>query len=913
MAAATVVVRRIVSEIERRPEIGLSFGALRADRSHVSPSFTRMRALAALLVVTIGLLLPAATQAAPIAFVDSYAEGANPQYQHAVGDLMWVNPAMNGSFELRIGATDSATGIQRVDFPDLGSGWTPAGASDSTGPTPFTTTYSWTQAAAEPGTQPSVAWSNANETTTAPFQVLHDALSPTGGSLTAPDGWSNAMSIDVAFVAPSDAQSGLFSLQIQRRAAPIVANACGSFGAWSNIGAANPSSPFGDTTYSSGTCYQYRLLATDNVGNVSTISAATTVMQDRTPPFGTISSAVTGPLSGPTVIDGTADDSWAGIVDVDLTWQGPSAATGTVCLDATLDGNAWSCAWDPSALTPGVYTLVLVTTDAAANQATFTRTLQIEAASSATAALDSVTEVSGSQFQHTSGSTIWFNPAQAGSFTLAATASAQPALASVTLPALGAGWTPTTDTVDTSAPYAATYAWSAGAAAPGARAVVATSSNGATGTGAFTVAADSTPPVGPTITAQTTVTRDTSAPVAGFVGADSQSGIGTWRYQRRATTLAGDACGAWSAWVDVSGTNPAGPISDQSLPDASCLQYRFVVADNVGNTSTVTQPGELRVDRSVPTVSIDPVTAPLYGTVTLGGSALDAATHVRSVGVMVEGNYSICPSAPLVNGRWTCDWAIGIHEVGPATIAVTVTDAAGQRATITQPVTIVAPPSPLGPREEDIDRTPPVVGLARMPLISWTQRVRVKASAYDDRPGTNEIRVEQQSALVASARFTPWAPSYEESYYVPLFGRGRTYCFRGIAVDEAGNRAASDPRCTTVPLDNVDLRATGRWKRLSVRGAWRGSLHRSTTPRSSLWVKVASPRPILVVTKCRGCGVIRVMHGRRIVGTYSLNARRTLPRRLIRLPALQRPSSTPLRIITLNRRPVLIDALVVAR
>lgn len=425
---------------------------------------------------------------------------------------------------------------------------------------------------------------------------------------------------------------------------------------------------------------------------------------------------------------------------------------------------------------------------------------------------------------------------------------------------------------------------------------------------------DTSPPTGTVLNAQSTVTHDTSAPVTAQLGSDDV-GITGWQFQREVVTLAGDACAPWTgAWANLGPANVADAMySDGALADGTCIRYRIQVSDAAGNIETTTQVGELKVDRTSPAVSFDPITEPLYGTVTLGGAAFDATTHVRSVGVMVQGSYSICPSAPHASGRWSCEWVIGLFESGSMTVEVTVTDAAGKRSSVSQAVTVVEPPSPLGPREQDIDRTPPVVGLARMPRISWTGRVRVKASAYDDRPGTNEIRVEEQSARVASARFSAWGPSYEETESVMLGRRGSTTCFRGIAVDEAGNRSVSDPRCTTLPLDDVDLRATGRWSRLSVRGAWRGSLHRSTTPRSSLSVKVASARPILVVTKCRGCGVIRVMHGRRIVGTYSLNARRTLPRRLIRLPVIKRPLSAPLRIITLNRRQVLIDALVAAR
>lgn len=426
-------------------------------------------------------------------------------------------------------------------------------------------------------------------------------------------------------------------------------------------------------------------------------------------------------------------------------------------------------------------------------------------------------------------------------------------------------------------------------------------------------AADATPPSGVTLSVPTASTNDSTVAISGDPGSDPDSGIASWRIERQTATLASDTCGAGSTWTQVGATSPTGAVLD-GLADATCYRYRFVSVNGDGLATVVEQDGALKVDRSNPTVSLDPPSGPLVGTVTLTGTANDALTRLASVTVLVDGRYSICPSAQLASdGRWTCAWRIGELEAGPATLAVVATDLVGQRAQVSMPVTILKPPSPFGPRPEDVDNLPPVVGLARIPIVSWIQVATVKPSAYDDRPGIIDLAVEHQRVAAVGARFSPWQPSYEETTTVRLPRRGETNCWRGIAIDAAGNRAVSDPRCTTLPLDDIDFAATGSWTTLRARSAYRQAVRSSSRRGSALTIKVAGSRPVLVVTRCPSCGTIRVLHGRRVLGTYKLAARRTAYRQLIALPRLVRPAAAPIRVVTASDAPVQVDGLVPGR
>jgi hypothetical protein len=341
------------------------------------------------------------------------------------------------------------------------------------------------------------------------------------------------------------------------------------------------------------------------------------------------------------------------------------------------------------------------------------------------------------------------------------------------------------------------------------------------------------------------------------------------------------------------------------------VRYRFVSFNVDGARAEAEQVGELKVDRTPPVATIDTPTTPILGSVLLTGSAADATSRVSSVAVSVQDRYVICPSAPLgADGRWSCQWDINEFEVGPASLAVVARDAVGTSASASIDVTILKRPSPFGPRPEDVDVQGPVVGLARMPLVSWINVVKVKASAYDDRPGALDIAVETRRASPGTLRFTPWRPSYEESTRVVLGRRGETQCWRGIAVDVSGNRSVSDPRCTTSPLDDIDLAARGSWRTVRARLAYRGAMRSTTRKGSSLTVRVADATPTLVVSKCATCGTIRVFHGRRAIGTYSLRSRRTAYRQLIPLRRIVRPTSAPIRIVSLTSKRVSIDGLI---
>ena len=195
-----------------------------------------------------------------------------------------------------------------------------------------------------------------------------------------------------------------------------------------------------------------------------------------------------------------------------------------------------------------------------------------------------------------SGSTVFYrSAATSGSVRVTAAATAPSGIAGYAFPALGSGWTATPGATGVT-----TYSWSAASpAAPGTKSVTATNNAGATSaTAPFTLTADDAAPTGSALSYLNGSTTSTSVSVSLTTGTDSGSGIGTRLLQRASATLTSGTCGSYGAFATVTnGTNPTSPVADTVTAD-TCYQYRYVVADNVGNQDTVTS---LSVVKVIPT------------------------------------------------------------------------------------------------------------------------------------------------------------------------------------------------------------------------------------------------------------------------------------------------------------------------
>ena len=242
-----------------------------------------------------------------------------------------------------------------------------------------------------------------------------------------------------------------------------------------------------------------------------------------------------------------------------------------------------------------------IATSATTTTATSTATTTTSAATSPVT-IDAPTELTGAANQHYSAGTVWFQPGGSGSFTLNATA--QSGVVSVTFPDVSAtsGWAGSTGGTDTTSPYSSpiAYTWTVGAAAPGAKTVLATTASAQTSTAAITISADSTAPAGQTITVHGgPFFAANSVPLTISRGTDAGAGVDPAGdvVERATAPLRNGGCGTFGPFTAVTLVGGA----DNSVTTGSCYRWQLKVTDFVGNVSTASAAStDAKVDTSPP-------------------------------------------------------------------------------------------------------------------------------------------------------------------------------------------------------------------------------------------------------------------------------------------------------------------------
>ncbi len=215
-------------------------------------------------------------------------------FSDAQGTTLYYNPqASNGaSFDVSAVSADAQSGIQKVAFPAL-AGMT-GGGDDTDGP--YSGSYTWNDTTAATGSHAVTVTNGAGSTSSDTFTVTPDTTAPTGQSADLTAGqWYTTLSVSLTLVGGTDAGSGLdvSTEVVERSDAALSDGTCDTFGPWSPV----TLTAGADTTVTNGNCYRYRLSVTDNVGNASApSSASSTAKVDTSAPVLTagVPTALTG-------------------------------------------------------------------------------------------------------------------------------------------------------------------------------------------------------------------------------------------------------------------------------------------------------------------------------------------------------------------------------------------------------------------------------------------------------------------------------------------------------------------------------------------------------------------------------------------------------------------------------------------
>ena len=218
-----------------------------------------------------------------------------------------------------------------------------------------------------------------------------------------------------------------------------------------------------------------------------------------------------------------------------------------------------------------------------------------------------------------------------------------------------------------------------------------------------------------------------------------------------------------------------------------------------------------------------------------------------------------------------------------------------------------------------LDAAGPTAHIVKPGVASQTSTTfPVRWAATDRWSAVSNSDVRYRAAPYNSGFAAPVTWRDAESAFSGTFSAspGITYCFSVRARDVLNNLGSwSAQRCTATPLDDRSLAGGSDWTRRTGAADYLhtitvGSAQDATLTRTG----VQARRIALLVTRCPGCGSVSVRLGQRSLGTFSLTAPTTQPRKLIPVATFGAVRSGTLRIrITSAGRPVRIDGVVLSR
>ena len=387
---------------------------------------------------------------------------------------------------------------------------------------------------------------------------------------------------------------------------------------------------------------------------------------------------------------------------------------------------------DSASLTTGCYQYTLTGTNNGGNTAVATSAIiKVDTSPPSTPTSATITPVAGAANQFVSGSQVFYNPAQAGSFTVeSSTSDDDTGISRVAFPSVtgfAGGGDVTSPQSGTT--FRTTYSWSNNdaSASPGAQSIASTNNAAATATNntAFTVTKDGTAPTGGAISVPVYVNAATgSTAITTTSFSDADSGIASNVITRSdGQAPSGGVCPS-------SGYSGASTVTspDATVANGLCYVYTLTGTDHVGNAASVTS-GAVLVDTVAPSATFVAPTARVYNNASwnagnvCGGGAFCGSSHDDTAGSGVQSvTLSILgPNGGYWNGSdftgleqtvtmpTSTNWIFEFHQFattgggdGSYTVTSYATDNAGNTQSPGTSVTFT------------IDNTPPAVSMTQV-------------------------------------------------------------------------------------------------------------------------------------------------------------------------------------------------------
>ena len=202
------------------------------------------------------------------------------------GTTVYYRGAASGSFTLTNAVSDSNSGpASSQTAAPSGSfmGWThsPSLVSTPAGGPYVSSAFSWSALTMSSPTETVTASDVAGNTAATELTFTDDSVAPAGGSVDATGlggtggRYSTSTTLSIAFTAGTDSGSGLATsgARLLRASARLSDGSCDSYGTYTQVGTDDPASPVADTVPVDHTCYRYRYVVSDRVGNQATYTS----------------------------------------------------------------------------------------------------------------------------------------------------------------------------------------------------------------------------------------------------------------------------------------------------------------------------------------------------------------------------------------------------------------------------------------------------------------------------------------------------------------------------------------------------------------------------------------------------------------------------------------------------------------
>jgi hypothetical protein len=528
-----------------------------------------------------------------------------------------------------------------------------------------------------------------------------------------------------------------------------------------------------DSTTVTDGLYDFRAFVQNDAGGSATSTAVTNLRVDNTAPTAGITDPGT-PLRGTVSVSATGTDGGSGVANVKVQRSPAGAGTWTdICTDSS---SPYSCSWDTTAVSDGLYDLRSVSTDNAGNST-------------------NSSTVTNRRVDNTAPTATMTNPGSpiTGNKSFDGTASdGGSGVASLKFQSSPTGLNTWSDMCsDTTSPYSCSYDTTGLADGQYDFRSVATDNAGNTANSTVysgAIVDNTAPTVSVTDPGQYlkgTITVDATA------GDGAGSGVANVKIQR-------SPAGA-GTWTDIC-TDTTSPFQcswNTTVVSDGLYDLRAIATDNVAKTTTSSTVTNRRVDNTAPTAGVTDPGTPLHLTVTVGATGTDGGSGVASVKVQRSpagaGTWTdICTDA---TSPYSCAWdTTGVTD-GLYDLRAITTDNAGN-ATTSSTVT-----------NRRVDNTAPTAGLTD-PGSPLRQTVTLNATGTDG--GSGVLNVAIQRAPTGTSTWTTICTDTTSPYSCSWNTTGVSdggYDLRAVTTDNAGNATNSSTVSNRV-VDNTAPTAT---------------------------------------------------------------------------------------------------------